>query len=135
MSDKASSGTESRNFDRLLLCPFCGGEAEVIEVDYGMYETGYAVYCSKCCMKLGVTGRIGEAYKWSAVFGTEAEAIEAWNTRAERTECRLVEHGSLGNYESFVCWSCSECNFGWHHSIYDKQFSYCPNCGAKVVSE
>lgn len=66
----------------LLPCPFCGGEAEVIEADYGMCMTGYAVYCRKCCLKLGVTGRLGEAYEWSPVFNTEAEAIAAWNTRA-----------------------------------------------------
>lgn len=66
----------------LLPCPFCGGEAEVIEAGYGMYMTGYAVYCKKCCLKLGVTGRLGETYEWSPVFDTEAEAIAAWNTRA-----------------------------------------------------
>lgn len=66
----------------LLPCPFCGGEAEVIEADYGMYMTGYAVCCRKCCLKLGVTGRLGETYEWSPVFNTEAEAIAAWNTRA-----------------------------------------------------
>lgn len=66
----------------LLPCPLCGGEAEVIEADYGMYMTGYAVYCRKCCLKLGGEGRLGEAYEWSPVFNTEAEAIAAWNARA-----------------------------------------------------
>ena len=50
----------------------------------------------------------------------------------ERT-CHLVRHGSLANLPSFICWSCSECGFGWHHSENDKHFSYCPNCGARVV--
>lgn len=66
---------------KLLPCPLCGGDAELIESDYGMYLTGYAVYCSKCCLKLGVAGRLGEACEWTPVFGIEAEAIEAWNTR------------------------------------------------------
>ena len=49
-----------------------------------------------------------------------------------RGTCKLEQHGSLADQPSMVCWSCSECGFGWHHSIYDKQFSYCPNCGRKV---
>ena len=75
--------TDNRTTE-LLPCPFCGGKAEIIEADYGMYMTGYAIYCRKCCLKLGVTGRLGEAYEWSPVFDTEAEAIAAWNARAEQ---------------------------------------------------
>lgn len=66
---------------KLKPCPFCGSKAEVVESDYGMYLTGYAVYCRKCCLKMGVTGRLGEAYEWTPVFNTEAEAIDAWNAR------------------------------------------------------
>ena len=47
--------------------------------------------------------------------------------------CKLEQHGSLADQPSMVCWSCSECGFGWHHSINDKQFRYCPNCGREVV--
>lgn len=50
-----------------------------------------------------------------------------------RGECRLVRHGNLADWPEIVCWSCSVCNFGWHHSVNDKQFNYCPNCGARVV--
>ena len=105
-------------------CPFCGSEAEMVESDYGMYLTGYAVYCRKCCLKMGVTGRLGETYEWTPVFNTGAEAIAAWNTRAEQT-CRDTNGGGY-------TFKCSNCNyvlhmpFGWN-------FSYCPNCGAKVV--
>ena len=62
-------------------CPFCGGEAELVESDYGMYMTGYAVYCKHCCTKVGVTGRLGEAYEWTPIYDTESEAIAAWNQR------------------------------------------------------
>lgn len=62
-------------------CPFCGGEAELVESDYGMYMTGYAVYCNHCCTKAGVTGRLGEAYEWTPIYDTEAKAIAAWNQR------------------------------------------------------
>lgn len=50
-----------------------------------------------------------------------------------RETCRFILHGYLADQPSIACWSCAECSFGWHHSIYDKQFSYCPNCGRKVV--
>lgn len=56
------------------------------------------------------------------------ECFEKW-----RGTCKIEQHGSLADQPSMVCWSCSECGFGWHHSINDRQFSYCPNCGRKVV--
>lgn len=116
----------------LLPCPFCGGEAEVIEADYGMYLTGYAIYCRKCCLKLGVTGRLGEAYEWSPVFNTEAEAIAAWNTRGERT-CELKG-------KSDTCTECGASVERVTHSVYEMgdcfacHPNYCPNCGCKVVN-
>ena len=131
--------------DKLLKCPFCGGEAFLLEPDES--STFYRVGC-KCAHCIGANA------VWHA-HTSEAEAIAAWNTRAERScyadevthrdckysvnrgwkerTCRLIRHGSLANMPSFVCWSCSECGFGWHHSENDKQFSFCPNCGAKVV--
>lgn len=90
----------------LMRCPFCGGEAELVECDYGDYKTGYAVYCiGDCRAKLGVTGRLGEAYEWTPVFDTEAEAIAAWNRRAAieydgffylpKPKESLVEYGQI----------------------------------------
>lgn len=55
----------------------------------------------------------------------------------ERT-CHAVPHGyciANGEKSSCRCWSCSECSYGWHVSDYDRQYRYCPNCGAKVVEE
>lgn len=63
---------------------------------------------------------------------TPAQAVEA---TLGRGTCRLVRHGNLADHDYIACWSCSECSFGWHHSIYDKQFSYCPNCGRHCVPE
>lgn len=51
----------------------------------------------------------------------------------DKGTCRLIENGALADNPSFKCYSCSKCSFGWHHSTYDKQFSYCPNCGAEVI--
>ena len=107
--------------DGLKPCPFCGGKAELFKGKFGFWHV-------KCggrpeCSVLPLTNSAS----------TESEAIAAWNARAERT-CRLIRHGSLANMPSFVCWSCSECGFGWHHSENDKQFSFCPNCGARVIA-
>lgn len=62
---------------------------------------------------------------------TPEQAVDAM---LGRETCKLERHGSLADQPNMVCWSCSECGFGWHHSVNDKQFSYCPNCGRKVVS-
>ena len=105
-------------------CPFCGGEAETLTAEsmHGGYLFG--IMCSDCRSR-------------GDVYNTEAEAIEAWNTRAERTCEKLpqlsdnvciVKRG--GAEMEFGYWRCSECgceNF--------EGAKYCMNCGAKVVSE
>ena len=86
-------------------CPFCGGEAVV---------TLAGVSCTKC------PGTVVVDFN-----ATDQDAINAWNTRAERT-CKqnrlfnLVSRGCDGEY------------YQWH----DKEMpNYCPNCGAKVVEQ
>ena len=99
----------------LLPCPFCGGEAHV--VDHHNDDGSVSVGCANDTC-LGFSG-LG----W--LYGTEAEAIEAWNTRAERT-C----YPSENLYGFLMC--CSECG----RSLKDvggTLFRYCPSCGAKVV--
>lgn len=53
------------------------------------------------------------------------EAIEAWNTRAERT-CNIKWNKEL------FCYVCDACD---HISMMapNSHPNYCPNCGAKVV--
>ena len=61
-------------------CPWCGGTPEVLDCDWGdMVE--YRVDC------LVVDCLVNPS---SNHFATKAEAVEAWNTRAERT-CELEE--------------------------------------------
>lgn len=113
-------------------CPFCGGEAELVEGEYGMYLVGYAIYCKGTCgAKLGVTGRLCEAYEWTPYFDTEAEAIAAWNTRAERT-CKNDDD------DCDAWFKCSECGLHSKLEIMSGGYgipNYCPNCGARVRSE
>ena len=87
----------------LLPCPFCGGEA-----NYHMsisrhpeHDYWHGVFCLTCPACIDN-------------FDTEVEAIEAWNTRAERT-C----HKGSG-------WYCEECE----QTCRRLRMNYCPNCGA-----
>lgn len=92
----------------LLPCPFCGGEAHI-----SVSSDGYGIECANDrCLDM--------------IFDqlpSEAEAIAAWNTRAERT-CELTLDGTDGNF------GCSECL-----ENIPPLSNYCPNCGARVVNE
>ena len=125
-------------------CPFCGGEAETLTAEsmHGGYL--FVIMCDDCCSRGGV-------------YDTEAEAIEAWNTRAEMSqediailldELGVSErtcHAELNESRNAVI--CSECGSSellrgweefksWEGSVCISTFTthkYCPNCGAKVV--
>lgn len=116
-------------------CPFCGGEAN-IHHDYSS-ESGdwYVVDClNKKCSMLHSRGAWDSVNVTTGWRPTEAEAIESWNTRHERT-CRNVQEG-----EHF---GCSECgmgidlynDYGGFYNYTDGDWNFCPNCGAKVVGE
>lgn len=111
--------------DELKPCPVCGKTDGLQIHQYIVLDrrepSAVAVECGHC----GIGGPYEITYE---------QAIREWNSMAERT-CHLVRHGSLADMPSFICWSCSECGFGLHHSEYDAQFLYCPHCGAKVVSD
>ena len=92
----------------LLPCPFCGSEAHA-------YRTMAQRYCAICnkpfCVSVGP-------------FDTEAEAVEAWNTRAERT-CNIVYDNGIAH--------CDTCGAGTYTGSNLDYWHYCPNCGAKVI--
>lgn len=90
-------------------CPFCGGEARTTQKAFDMYG-GWSVEC------VGV-----ECGCDFAIYGTEVEAIEAWNTRSERT-CEDVSENPL----RFECSACGGVSL-------DIVPNYCPCCGVKVV--
>ena len=107
-------------------CPFCGGAAHLIVLTSlpPMYQVAH------------VCKVVAQGAK-----DTAEEAIEAWNTRAERT-CRDVT-----GEERIQAFTCSECGCWvaydeyWETGIYVQTEGqpvhihphYCPNCGAKVV--
>ena len=106
---------------KLKRCPFCGGEAEIIEVEGNESET-ICIQCSSC----GVSVH----HKW-----LEPEVlIDYWNRRAERT-CRAICDGDDSGHEfAGESWHCSNC--GHEMDEYEaKCGAYCIKCGAKVVSE
>ena len=129
--------------EELKPCPFCGGEAEIYNDGFG---GNWAVRCA-CGAEV------------SGYIETEAEAVAAWNTRAERTcdECQfdavpatdenMAKRGwvrertcrNMGYYIDHTRFKCSECGYNgwvkWAKDGEDKVPCYCPNCGAKVVEE
>ena len=137
---------------KLKPCPFCGGEAEVYEMQYGA-DGQYSVF-GVFCVDDSKAELIGLSKYQHGHFidnyATEAEAIEAWNKRAETVTvvtgittvtdapqityvqertCRFVS--SKGSDYPPVCSAC-----GYGIIVFDMEpLHYCPNCGAKVVSE
>ena len=144
-------------------CPFCGGEAEMLDEfeeyrekwggefdDSGLaWGTSYKAVC--CSVDKGGCGAIGG---WKP---TEAEAIAAWNARAD-TEYRAVlatdeNMAKYGWVRERTCewtlehsgtlydkWRCSECGYQFVEPRCDQGYTdlepnYCPNCGARVVEQ
>lgn len=96
------------NATELKHCPFCGGEPYY----YAPGPAEHHIECVQCH---------AETDGWME----KEQAIEAWNTRAERT-CRIIEH------EELPYPVCSECG-----AIQPDDYTvyYCWSCGAKVVGE
>lgn len=118
----------------LLPCPFCGGEPDEYEGEYGN-----GVYCMQCGAMIGEPIHLGFNIAERVSY---EQAIEAWNTRAddyrhaaeywqrmyentfaERT-CQLIEDSGLLH--------CSECGGVAEERLW-AYWHYCPNCGAHVT--
>lgn len=96
-------------------CPFCGGDAFM-----NLEGRKFWIECRGCAAETGC-------------FKTEDEAIEAWNTRAER-ECEPTEDWHCPCGQDLV--SC-DTGIGPNGGAVELDppilFNYCPNCGAKVI--
>ena len=104
----------------LKLCPFCGSEALIDRVNVGADYKPWYWWTVHCANRECVCADLCHEYE------TEAKAIEAWNTRAERTCKRVL-------FEPTGVLVCSECGAGMPKQL-DKYcyLHYCPNCGARV---
>ena len=138
MVKRSVNNVSTNDLKTLRECPFCGGEAaysEYFGFDGEMWH--YAYVCADCGATPGLLIGIGGDYV--SPYRTKKEAIEAWNTRHERT-CYARKHYStrLGEISEMVtrCLDCSNC--GYALTTTDEQpmtWNYCPNCGARVRSE
>ena len=128
--------------DKLKPCPHCGktetlefatrrenedcpnfDDCDAEECEYGAcdyFGNWDCVVCSAIKSGCGATGGYASC---------PAEAVAKWNRRAERTCKRVL-------FEPTGVLVCSECGAGMPKQL-DKYcyLHYCPNCGAKVVSE
>lgn len=107
--------------DELKPCPFCGGRA-IMKIQKHI-PNGYDY--TPTCQDPSCAGRLTK--KWI----NEADAIEAWNRRAERT-VKVVEHdasitdtdGYKYHRTEYLCGACKK-----------KVLSgddYCSHCGVKL---
>ena len=94
----------------LKSCPFCGGEAELIEPD-GSWAC-YHVHCNnECC--------IG----WKTIdssFLIAEKAIKAWNNRAERTCENITEKKKANQFECSKCHCIMEDAENYYVNVYER---------------
>lgn len=122
-------------------CPFCGGKmkTDVVTFDVEFYEPPYEQWYLEHIDLDAAADKRCPIPTTDTFYETEAEAIEAWNTRVERTCKKLPSlidqtcivrrncQGSIFEME-FGYWRCSECqceNFDGAKR--------CMECGAKVI--
>lgn len=115
--------TTSSTNDKLLPCPFCGGEAHIISAEF-MGTEWYIAQCRdvNCPSNLMETNSL-------------ERAIEAWNTRADgQRTCHINRIASESNPLEDV-YECDAC--GWRYvepiDVIGFDWEYCPKCGAKVI--
>lgn len=118
----------------LLPCPFCGGEAKVIE----MMEGGFSAQCTNCLTIQGVRSYERTVEKWNTRAYCEAEAVEekarefiaAAGYVKERT-CYDKNKSAREHGATLFMWRCSNCDESYDTEM--DRLNYCPNCGARVL--
>ena len=110
-------GEPVQKMPQLKPCPFCGAEVSVLATHDKFWGVSYSYHHEP--------NRCPAAFLHYASYADKAEAIEAWNTRTERT-CHVEAHDCGDGIKASYCSACG----GF---MYEDD-RYCPNCGAKVVS-
>ena len=102
----------------LKSCPFCGTCIPVVVI-YPKPFVGYELECREC-------------HATTARYDTEAEAVEAWNTR----HVEMCENTNLYGYSRrFECSACGYSVIAHNcEERIDELPNYCPNCGRKVTA-
>lgn len=107
-------------------CPFCGGEPDEYEGEYGN-----GIYCMKCGAMVGELIHLGFNIAERVSY---EQAAKAWNTRAERT-CRMTDRGECSECGAYIVRAWTEVHdFNGDMKRIDlRSHNYCPNCGARVT--
>lgn len=118
----------------LLPCPFCGGEAEVQHQSrelYGDVVDWYGVYCKKqfCGFVSGQSSEAEAIAAWNTRADDYRQAAEYWQRMYEQTFAKRTCRDTGENEWHFVCSAC-----GYEQNGYEC-WNYCPNCGAKVLKQ
>lgn len=100
MGKRSVSTVSVKDSQILRECPFCGGEAETLTAEYKHGGYVFCIMCNDCCSR-------GDAYD------NEAEAVAAWNTRAERGTLTVEQVMAIaGKHQPDYCSDTHAC-FDW----------------------
>lgn len=132
-------------------CPFCGCEPTLARIDDNVFSVRCTHhYCwsepdengARTAADITIYADIEGKYNYETkdweyteeeINNCKKAAIEAWNTRAERTchtdERTTTRHGKFKTKYGNRVPLCECCGY----SIGDKRYNFCPNCGAKII--
>lgn len=116
-------------------CPWCGGKAQVMKMDLGSIEEGWQVWGVWCVDDLHAEEHGGYQHgHFIDNHATEAEAIEAWNTRTpEQAIAATLGAGECENVaEGWGVFECSGCGFYADFGSDLHRARICPDCGKAV---
>ena len=113
----------------LYPCPFCGSKnAPRMMTRHGKngWRDRYYVICDYA------DGGCGSSSGW---YHNVVEAESCWNTRLGKEDAVPVVHGYWTTKRTLTHdgeWYCSNCEY--EPTVFE-EYSYCPNCGAKMDEE
>lgn len=96
------AGSSQQPVEALLPCPFCGGDAVLLEDDVSEYPTDGKVYhvtcLDSCLVAPGVYGQT-----------SKDDAIKKWNTRSGKPQRELLCDQHQSEYKVFHVGGCLKC--------------------------